>query len=63
MKQEVNRKHAADKWALDDVVMITEVRLDLQYSPHLVDCNVWFTVSLPAAASWLSLLASDLVIC
>ena len=27
VKQEVNRKHAADKWALDDVVMITEVRL------------------------------------
>ncbi|GFR42148.1 hypothetical protein Agub_g3000 [Astrephomene gubernaculifera] len=25
MKQEVNRKHAADKWALDDVVMSSEV--------------------------------------
>jgi len=25
MKQEVNRKHAADKWALDDVVMTSEV--------------------------------------
>jgi dynein heavy chain len=25
MKQEVNRKHAADKWALDDVVMMSEV--------------------------------------
>lgn len=25
MKQEVNRKHAADKWALDDVVMVAEV--------------------------------------
>jgi hypothetical protein len=27
MKQEVNRKHAADKWALDDVVMTSEVGL------------------------------------
>lgn len=25
MKQEVNRKHASDKWALDDVVMTSEV--------------------------------------
>jgi len=25
MKQEVNRQHAADKWALDDVVMVSEV--------------------------------------
>jgi hypothetical protein len=25
MKQEVNRRHAADKWALDDVVMTSEV--------------------------------------
>lgn len=25
MKQEVNRKHAQDKWALDDVVMTSEV--------------------------------------
>jgi dynein heavy chain len=25
MKQEVNRKHASDKWALDDVVMASEV--------------------------------------
>jgi len=25
MKQEVNRKHSADKWALDDVVMTSEV--------------------------------------
>ena len=25
IKQEVNRKHAADKWALDDVVMTSEV--------------------------------------
>lgn len=25
MKQEVSRKHAADKWALDDVVMTSEV--------------------------------------
>ena len=25
MKQEVNRKHATDKWALDDVVMTAEV--------------------------------------
>merc|ERR1711865_1010731 len=25
MKQEVNRKHAAEKWALDDVVMTSEV--------------------------------------
>lgn len=25
MKQEVSRKHAADKWALDDVVMASEV--------------------------------------
>jgi dynein heavy chain len=25
MKQEVNRKHAADKWALDDVVMTSDV--------------------------------------
>ena len=25
MKQEVNRKHAGDKWALDDVVMVAEV--------------------------------------
>ena len=25
MKQEVNRKHAADRWALDDVVMTAEV--------------------------------------
>jgi dynein heavy chain len=25
MKQEVNRKHACDKWALDDVVMTSEV--------------------------------------
>jgi dynein heavy chain len=25
MKQEVNRKHAADGWALDDVVMTSEV--------------------------------------
>jgi len=25
MKQEVNRKHAADKWALDDVIMSSEV--------------------------------------
>ena len=25
MKQEVSRKHAADKWALDDVVMSSEV--------------------------------------
>ena len=25
MKQEVNRKHQADKWALDDVVMTSEV--------------------------------------
>ena len=25
MKQEVNRKHAGDKWALDDVVMTSEV--------------------------------------
>lgn len=28
MKQEVNRKHAADKWALDDVVMTSEVSGD-----------------------------------
>lgn len=25
VKQEVNRKHANDKWALDDVVMASEV--------------------------------------
>ena len=25
MKQEVNRRHAPDKWALDDVVMTSEV--------------------------------------
>ena len=25
MKQEVSRKHAADKWALDDVVMTSDV--------------------------------------
>ena len=25
MKQEVNRKHAGDRWALDDVVMTAEV--------------------------------------
>ena len=25
MKQEVNRQHAKDKWALDDVVMTSEV--------------------------------------
>eukprot|EP00967_Tisochrysis_lutea_P071475 scaffold94986_cov19-Tisochrysis_lutea.AAC.1 len=25
MKQEVSRKHAADRWALDDVVMTSEV--------------------------------------
>lgn len=25
MKQEVNRKHSADKWALDDVVMTSDV--------------------------------------
>ena len=25
VKQEVNRRHAADKWALDDVVMTAEV--------------------------------------
>jgi dynein heavy chain len=25
MKQEVNRRHAVDKWALDDMVMVSEV--------------------------------------
>jgi hypothetical protein len=34
MKQEVNRKHAADKWALDDVVMTSEVGRHRQGVPN-----------------------------
>jgi hypothetical protein len=47
MKQEVNRRHAADKWALDDVVMTSEVGLwgpghsagDLSFSMALFCAN------------------------
>jgi len=35
MKQEVNRKHAADKWALDDVVMTSEVTHPPKELEHL----------------------------
>ena len=64
VKQEVNRKHAADKWALDDVVMITEVCLQTHYAPILyAACTVWPADCLPAVASWVPLLAFNMVIC
>jgi hypothetical protein len=57
MKQEVNRKHAADKWALDDVVMTSEVTHPPKVRPtqqqprsYQMDGLIVFT-STPAALS------------
>lgn len=33
VKQEVSRKHAADKWALDDVVLTSEVTHPAKVTP------------------------------
>jgi dynein heavy chain len=33
VKQEVSRKHAADKWALDDVVLTSEVTHPAKVAP------------------------------
>jgi hypothetical protein len=53
MKQEVSRKHAADKWALDDVVMTSEVGLRFWVSnlrplfpiiSHKVMISLWIII-------------------
>jgi dynein heavy chain len=42
VKQEVNRKHAADKWALDDVVMTSEVTHPSKVGPiNSLDHYTW----------------------
>ena len=54
MKQEVNRKHAADKWALDDVVMVTEVCTQLAVNVAAIAdaaCQLWGGGMMPVFSS------------
>lgn len=54
MKQEVNRKHASDKWALDDVVMTSEVTHPPKVSVCHMVCVLAPAVGPAAKLCWLS---------